>query len=228
MNIRLESAPPAQIGDMIVEWTQDEGLCATAQIGLDGVAFGLCGNPLMSGELVNPERTAELEEFASTYAPFATDTAAGHVVFQGQGDREATPAEQRMIAEWARLVQLEATGGRSGASWGLAFAWHREGGIAGFCDDLTVYVTGQVYASSCQGNEPVNLGQTRLDAEQLAQVYEWVDRLQGFEVEQRDPAVADAMTVRLVFSGAGEQEASEAEIAAIQDFAAQLYAELSQ
>jgi 23S rRNA (guanine2445-N2)-methyltransferase / 23S rRNA (guanine2069-N7)-methyltransferase len=29
---------------------------------------------------------------------------------------------------------------------------HREGGIAGFCDDLTVYVTGYAYLSSCKGN----------------------------------------------------------------------------
>lgn len=228
--IRLESAPEAQIGDVIVEWTQsqDEGVCASADIGRDGVAFGPCGLIPMPVRWVNPERSAELEAFAGAYAPFEAETAAGHVVFTGEGAQAATPAEQRMIAEWARLVQLEAAGGRSGAGWGLAFAWHREGGIAGFCDDLAVYVTGQVYASSCKSSQPVDLGQTRLDAEQLAQVYAWVDTLQPFEVDHTDDAVADAMTTRMTFSGAGDQTAGDDEIAAIEDFAAQLYADLSQ
>lgn len=227
--IRMAEAPQPQIGDAVITWTQpaEVGVCTTATIGTEGVAFGLCGGPAMQGYLGNPESQHDLMWFMSTYAPFEAETMAGTVVFNGVGSQTATPAEQRMVAEWAQLAHLEAASGRTGASWGLAFAWHREGGIAGFCDDLTVYVTGRVYASSCKGSEPQNLGQARLNAEQLAQLYTWVDTFQGFEVEQSDPAVADAMTVRLVFSGSGEQPASEAEQQAILAFAAELFAELS-
>lgn len=225
-SIRLEGAPMPQVGEVVVVWTSPagEGVCNTLNVGLDGIAFGLCGDTLLPAHFANPERQADLAEFMATFAPFEAETDAGHIVFSGQGSQDASPAQQRMIAEWARLVQLEALGGRSGASWGLAFAWHREGGIAGFCDDLTVYVTGQVYASSCKGNTPMNLGQTRLDADQLEQLYTWIDTLDSFELEQTDPAVNDAMTIRFVFSGAGDEQAGEAEQQAILDFAATLFA----
>jgi hypothetical protein len=132
-----------------------------------------------------------------------------------------------MIAEWARLVAQEAAFGRGGASWGFVLSWHREGGIAGFCDDLSVYITGEVYASSCQGEQPQNLGKRRLTPEELAQLYTWVDTLGAFEIEQRDPAQADAMTIRVLFSGVGSREADDSDKQGIQDWAAQLFASLS-
>ena len=126
------------------------------------------------------------------------------------------------------LASIETSSGRLDASDGPVLAWHREGGIAGFCDDLTVYVTGDVFASSCKGNQPTDLGRTPLTAEQLAQVYAWVDRLKSFEFEQTDPAKADQMTIRIVFSGAGSVDATDADIQAIQQFASELFAGSSQ
>jgi hypothetical protein len=225
--VRLAEAPEPQIGETLIEWSGngDSG-CTVAQIGSDGVAIGRCYEEVRLGTpFAGERRAADLADFVATFASFTADTPAGAVTFTGAGTAEATPAQQRMIAEWARLVQLEAQGGRSGASWGLAFAWHREGGIAGFCDDLTVYVTGEVWATSCRGTQPEDLAHFRLNAEQLATLYNWVDTLQSFEYEQRDPAMADSMTVRLIFSGAGAQAASEAEQAAIIDFAQTLYTE---
>jgi hypothetical protein len=128
-----------------------------------------------------------------------------------------------MIAEWAHLVFVEAAGGRGGASYGLALAWHREGGIAGFCDDLTVYVTGDVYAAPCNSGQPGEIGRSRLTAAQLAQVYAWIDSFKAFELNKKDPATADAMTVRLVFSGVGAKEATDADKQAIANFAQELY-----
>ncbi len=225
--VRLAEAPEAQIGETLIEWTgnSDSG-CTVAQIGPDGVAIGRCYEEVRLGApFAGERRAADLAEFAATFAAFTADTPAGAITFNGSGTTEATPAQQRMIAEWARLVQVEAQGGRSGASWGLAFAWHREGGIAGFCDDLTVYVTGEVWATSCRGATPQDLAHFRLDAEELATLYNWVDTFQSFEYEQSDSAMADSMTVRLIFSGAGAQAASEAEQAAMIDFAQTLYTE---
>jgi len=223
--VRLAGAPQPQIGAPIIEWTGngDSG-CTTAQISADGVAIGRCYEEERLGmPFPVATRATEVADFAQTFAPFQADTVAGTVVFTGTGSTTATPAEQRMIAEWARLVQIEAQGGRSGASWGLAFAWHREGGIAGFCDDLTVYVTGAAWATTCRGAQPQDLAHFRLDATQLETLYQWVDTFQPFEMEQSDGAVADGMTVTLIFSGAGAEVADEEEQATIVDFAQTLY-----
>jgi hypothetical protein len=227
-NVRLASAPSPDIEDVAIVWTQTAEACATAQIGSQAIAFGPCSGPLMAGQFIGEERAADFAYFVETYAPFEAETPAGEVSFAGKGAVEATLAEQRMIAEWARLVALEAAGGHGGASWGLAFTWHREGGIAGFCDDVTVYVSGEVYLASCQHAEPENLGRGRLNADQLEQVYAWLDGLKNFEYEQRDKAVADAMTLRLVFSGAGTREATEADRQAIIQFAQALVGTMSE
>jgi hypothetical protein len=225
--VRLAKAPEPQVGEVAIEWQSPESPCQTAAIGAQGVAFGACGGPLMGGKLAVEGRGEELAELVTKYASFQAETPAGHVALTGQGSAAASPAEQRMIAEWARLVAQEAAFGRGGASWGFVLSWHREGGIAGFCDDLSVYITGEVYASSCQGEQPQNLGKRRLTPEELAQLYTWVDTLGAFEIEQRDPAQADAMTIRVLFSGVGSREADDSDRQGIQDWAAQLFASLS-
>lgn len=225
-SLQLAAAPEADVPDTAIIWTQQAAIaCQTAIIGSQDVAFGVCGGPSIVGKLL-PElnRPDDLAYFVKTYASFAADTPAGSVKFTGRGARRATQAEQRLIAEWARLVYTEAAGGRSGASYGLILSWHREGGIAGFCDDLNLYVNGIAYAASCRGNSSADLGQIRPGADQLKQIFEWVDRFKGFEMEQSDSAAADQMTIRVVFSGAGATEASEADQQAIQQFAAKVFA----
>ena len=222
------AAPELQVGEVIVEWEGRDGACGTVKAGEQGMGFGLCGGPLMPGRYASEQRAEDLDYYAKTYASFDADTPAGKLSFSGEGDQQAAPAEQRMIAEWARLVYVEASGGLSGASSGLALAWRREGGIAGFCDSLEVYLTGAVFGASCQGGQPEELGRTHMDAGQLKKLFDWIDSLKPFELNQTDPAAADAMTIELVFSGAGEKEAGEAEVAALQEFAAQLYAGLEQ
>ena len=97
-----------------------------------------------------------------------------------------------------------------------------EDGIAGFCDDVTVYVTGDVYATSCRGGQPKELGRGRLTADQLKQVFAWVDDLRNFEIGHEGPVAPDELIIRMVFSSAGAREASDADKQAIQDFAAEL------
>lgn len=224
---RLADAPAPDVKNAIIAWTlQTDETCLTAAIGEAGVMFGQCGGQLMAGRLLTDMGRSEDLSYFKTFAPFRADTPAGTVVLTGTGKTVATPAEQRMVAEWASLVSMEASSGRSGASHGLIFAWHREGGIAGFCDDISVYVTGDAYASSCKGNQPKNLGRRRLDAAQLEKVYGWLDRLESFEINQKDAAQADAMTIRLLFNGAGEAKASEADVQAISTFAAEVLGQI--
>jgi hypothetical protein len=106
-------------------------------------------------------------------------------------------------------------------------AWHREGGIAGFCDELVIYGAGDAHATSCANDEPQELGARQLDGERLALLQTWVSEYKRFEVERTDAATADAMTIRLAFYGTGQTEAGEAEVQAILDLAAQLFTELS-
>lgn len=227
--VRLATAPAPDIKDVAVVWTGNAfGPCSEAIISRDAVAFGACHGAMMTGRLLpGMHRPEDLDYFVRTYASFEAGTPAGSVKFTGKGSTVASEAEQRMIAEWARLVTIEASGGRSGAAYGLIFAWHREGGIAGFCDDVTVYVTGDVYATSCRGGPPKELGRGRLTADQLKQVFAWVDDLRNFEIGHEGPVAPDELIIRMVFSSAGAREASDADKQAIQDFAAELLAGFS-
>ena len=100
-----------------------------------------------------------------------------------------------------------------------ALVWHREGGIAGFCDDLTVDVDGSYTAETCKEQAVMSA----LTAEEQSRLDEWIGQLQSFEVTQTDPAVADAMTIKVTFVGQGTGQASEAQRQAIQAFAAEVY-----
>jgi hypothetical protein len=227
--VRLAAAPTPEVPDAAITWRfESGGLCQTATFGPEAIAFGPCDGVQMSGKYAVPDRAASLGRWLQTYASFEASTVAGQVRLAGQGTVVASPAERRMVAEWAKLAAMEADAGRSGASYGLALSWHREGGIAGFCDDLSISLAGDVYASSCRGAGPKDLGHGQLNADQLQQLYDWVDRLQLFEMNQTDPATADAMSIHLLLSGTGAAAASEAEQQAIQEWAAGLFASLSQ
>ena len=54
--------------------------------------------------------------------------------------------------------------------------WHREGGIAGLCDDLAVFADGRVVAASCRGTESTEVGRAVLDAERHELLRGWLDR----------------------------------------------------
>jgi hypothetical protein len=129
---RVVSAPEPSIGPPILIWSGADGSgCQTLEIGAEGVAFGRCSGLLMGALLRRDTRQADLDEFVAKYASFEAETPAGTLRFVGSGPTIATPDEERMIAEWAKSVYLESVGGRSGASWGLALAWHRDGGLTG-------------------------------------------------------------------------------------------------
>ena len=112
------------------------------------------------------------------------------------------------------------TPGEVNAGGGPVLVWHREGGIAGSCDDLTVSADGSYTAERCTGEAMTST----LTADEQALLNDWIARLAPFEINQTDPATADAMTIKLTFAGEGTQEPSEADRQAIQAFAADAYA----
>jgi len=211
-DVQLAAAPEPQLAAVLISWTQASGaVCQKASIGSDTVVFGTCEGVQMEASFVSAERAAEVRYLVETFAPFEADTPAGKISLAGKGMVTATPTDQRMAAEWARLVMQEALGGRGGAAWGLVFAWHREGGIAGLCEDVTIYLSGIAFASTCKGNQSKNLGQVWLTANQMSLIYGWVDSLQSFEYQSSEPASPDEVAIRMIFSGNGQGQAGEFE-----------------
>lgn len=102
------------------------------------------------------------------------------------------------------------------------FIFSRIGGIAGFCDVVTVPFGGTVMVSDCSTEPPTVRAEIELSADQARQVSNWVDRLDSFDIEQKDPATADAMTIAIDFEGDGDDDATEDDIAAMQEFALQM------
>ena len=119
------------------------------------------------------------------------------------------------MAAWAQIVADETQAGRSSAAAGLVLGWHREGGLAGFCDDLSVYATGSASATSCKNGKANVLGQTWLTNQQLTQLYQWMDSLQKFEYAPSSQATADALNIQLVFSGKGSTAATQSDMQVI-------------
>ena len=79
--------------------------------------------------------------------------------------------------------------------------WHRAGGIAGFCDDVSVLAGGAYTVENCKASSSKS-GQ--LSASQLLQLTHLVNKLQSFVHEDSTPpGASDAMLVRLTFKGAG-------------------------
>jgi hypothetical protein len=113
----------------------------------------------------------------------------------------------------------------------ILMTWKREGGIAGFCDHLTVYLSGEVLASSC--NNTQFAGERLIDAlsqAEIAQLDDWLQSYGNVSIDASDPkGVADGMIVTLEFMGLGNQETvSTANEQQLLEFAQSLYQKLYQ
>jgi hypothetical protein len=220
--IVLASAPSLPAEGVLLTWTSSTEPCASVQVRRGQVDYGPCNSTLAAASFFTPRRAVELAYFVSLYAPFESQTLAGNVSLRGQGLVVATQAEMRMLAEWARIVNDEAQAGRGGAAWEVAFSWHRVGGIAGYCDELVVYLNGESIVASCRSGALQEIGRPRLDSLQLAQLYNLVDSLAAFEINQTDPVIADAMSIDLAFAGQGTGAADSAQQQALIDLAGEL------
>lgn len=109
--------------------------------------------------------------------------------------------------------------GKSARAATVALTWHREGGIAGFCDDMQVFLSGEVFGSTCGGE--YRLG--KLTAEELQELHEWAKSFGNVVVESKDEAVADAMRLGLIFNGLGTAQPSDADKTAMFNWAQAVY-----
>lgn len=198
-----------------------DGGCVDVRVDLRGVSFGACGSEMTASEfMTGTNRLEQLADMQRIYTSFGVSTPAGKVTFVGQGTIEATPVEQRMIAEWANVVALETRAGTRTELYGME--WHREGGIAGFCDDIRIDAGGHATLTSCK---PAGAGAPtwrRLTSGELTQFYGGLDQFGSVQAEQKDPATADQMTVRASLAGRGAAQATDADKDAMLQFGAAL------
>ena len=209
------------IGTLLI-WESIDSSCETAAITLESLSYGKCAEPLTSVSMKVTNHSPRLSELSDLFASFSAETPAGNLIFKGMGDHVPTGAEKRAIAEWARLMFQVAQAGRIDSAWGMAFAWHREGGPGGFCDDVVVYLTGWVTASDCKGYNV----EGHLTASQLDELYAWVDGLTAIDYTQTYPASTAGLKMTLALAGNGQKQAEDETIKDIFEFAATLYTEL--
>jgi len=90
----------------------------------------------------------------------------------------------------------------------VALTWKREGGIAGFCDFMTVYLSGEVCGGSCQqGQYTEERLIDVLSQEEIAKLDRWLKNYGNINIDASDPkGVSDRMVVVLTLLGTGSQQ----------------------
>jgi hypothetical protein len=112
----------------------------------------------------------------------------------------------------------------------IALTWARDGGIAGFCDRLTVFLSGEVYGNRCtsQTDGTMETFASLLSDEQREQFNDWVSRYGAVSIDASDPqGVSDRMTVTLFFFGKGERTSlTSSDSRDLMEFAQTIYQKL--
>jgi uncharacterized protein YidB (DUF937 family) len=105
-----------------------------------------------------------------------------------------------------------------------AAAWKREGGIAGFCDNMIVFLSGEVYVSDCKGGGGMGTLTGLLSAGEREQFNTWLSDLDQIELDASDPeGVSDRMVVTLNVYGRGSEQPSQQEEDAMLQWAQTLF-----
>jgi hypothetical protein len=89
----------------------------------------------------------------------------------------------------------------------LSLTWRREGGIAGFCDRLTVFRSGEVYGNQCKSQPDMTMGTfaSLLSAVEKDQFNAWIAEYGSVTLDVSDPkGVADGMTNVVILYGNGK------------------------
>ena len=113
----------------------------------------------------------------------------------------------------------------------LALTWSREGGIAGFCDRLTVFLSGEIYGSQCKSQPDGTIGTfaSSLSEEERQQFDAWVKEFGEVKLDASDPkGVSDAMAVKLEFYGLGQSSLKPADEQALILWAQSIFQKLYQ
>ncbi len=113
----------------------------------------------------------------------------------------------------------------------LVITWHREGGAAEVCQELRIFLvgnlSGQAQALSCEDGID-EIGMMDLTSQELAQVQGWVLRFGSFGAQVSQPVGGEPLVSDLTFSGSGDAEAFSVDIEAVQNLAERLFNRINQ
>lgn len=214
--IRLAEAPPAETGEPLLTW-RDARSFTMLIVGTERVAFGRRGLPLLCVPMPVPGRAQELLRFLARFAPCRADTPAGEIVLRGLGETPASPPQQRMLAEWARLVTREAELGSAEPLEDRALVWRDLDGGDGA--SLVIGRSGVALLHAAELDDTHVPGSLRLEAEDLQVLYRALDQWEGFTWRGPDRA---GRTVEIVFAGEGIEEIPDEERALLLSWAEDL------
>lgn len=167
----------------------------------EAVVKKVAGNLGLKESDVLVKRNEEMEFNDSCLGSNIQEEACSQVVTRGQ----------RITVE-AKGIQYEYHTSMDGARIQpvtVVLTWKREGGFVGFCDHMTIYLSGEVYRGPCaQGQYPEERLIDLLSADEFAQMNEWITTYGRIEIEASDPPdVSDRLIVVAIFSGVGSIQA---------------------
>lgn len=112
----------------------------------------------------------------------------------------------------------------------IALTWTRAGGIAGFCDSLTVYLSGEVRASNCNASKVVEKPLSEVSSpERITMMNDLISTYGTVNIDASDPkGVSDAMTIKLQLIGQGAETLTSPQARqSLLQFAQELYGKLT-
>lgn len=109
----------------------------------------------------------------------------------------------------------------------VVFTWHREGGIAGVCDELRVVETGEAIASHCRRGVSDEVGRSTLTPAEEDQLDVWLAAYAPINATFKDAAVADALTQTLALAGRGASKPTADEEQAMLNLASMVFARIA-
>jgi hypothetical protein len=97
------------------------------------------------------------------------------------------------------------------ATFGLS--WTRQGGLAGYCDEMQIFLPNNVNTSTCKPQGSANSGDLTelISSSEMDQFNQWLDEFGTVTLTQKDPAVSDAMTQTLFVQGFGQGQPDSAQ-----------------
>ncbi len=110
----------------------------------------------------------------------------------------------------------------------IVLQWFRSGGVAGFCDELTITEEGLASIGSCTDEFPGLLQPRPVPADEWFSLQSWLATVDAYTDVLTDDADADGLTLTIVFNGTGVGEAGEEEKEALREFTSQLYSRMRQ